>query len=651
MTQKKNRPGAGDANGAAIVDANNSSTSVLLGQDGDDLLCVPSMYDGRKELVDGCRNQEIAYDDLLDYAAIVCFDDFKDCMPFDEEDYGLIKHGVVELTNWCIDAYNEGHEDPLAGPGAKRSEQFPDLKQGAEAYRNISSMQPLQIANAIMMFNHAKCIDYDTGDEDDNFLVGVYQESGPKKGTYDVSDDTIVRMIHKYDKNIKNSDVEETVRKLRVNCRHVVPCNDPDLVAVNNGIYDYGNKMLMDFDPELVFLSKSHVDYVEGAPNPVIHNDDDGTDWDVVSWVHSLAPDDPEIENLLWQLLGAIIRPNVSWNKTAWLYSTLGNNGKGTLCTLMRNLCGPKTWASIPLKNFGREFMLGPLTHVSAVITDENDTGTYIDDAAALKSIITGDPFQLNRKFLAPISIVFRGFMVQCVNEMPRLRDKSESMYRRLLIVPFNNRFEGHERKYIKDDYLYRKEVLEYVLYHVLADTDYYELDAPKACLELLDEYRETNDPLRQFANEIFDKVTWTLLPNQFLYDLYRHWFQRNVPSGKSIGKNTFLKEIEPFASEHGWVQVGKKISADNRMDKPELLICEYDVTEWMNKFYRGTDPDVICMPDVTGKRYRGFVPVGAPSDADEAAEAAAQLTPADDAKGGDAGADTDSDSSNDDKE
>ncbi len=104
---------------------------------------------------------------------------------------------------------------------------------------------------------------------------------------------------------------------------------------------------------------------------------------------------------LLWEMLGASIRQGQSCNESAWLYSETGNNGKGTYCTLMRTLCGDDAWASVPLKALGEQFMLEPLMRVSAVITDENDTSTYLDDAAALKSIITGDPFLLNRKFKA----------------------------------------------------------------------------------------------------------------------------------------------------------------------------------------------------------------------------------------------------------
>ena len=122
--------------------------------------------------------------------------------------------------------------------------------------------------------------------------------------------------------------------------------------------------------------------------------------------MHSLS-DDPDIVNVLWEVLGAIVRPNVPWNKSAWFYSETGNNGKGTLCELMRQLCGDGSFASIPLSDMGKDFMLEPLTRATAIIVDENDVGTYIDKAANLKAIITNDAISINRKFKHAISYRF----------------------------------------------------------------------------------------------------------------------------------------------------------------------------------------------------------------------------------------------------
>ena len=107
--------------------------------------------------------------------------------------------------------------------------------------------------------------------------------------------------------------------------------------------------------------------------------------------------DNPDIIELFWQIVAASIRPNTRWNKSAWLYSETGNNGKGSLCALIRNVCGPGTHASIPISEFTKEFGLEPLLRISAIITDENDVGAFIDKAANLKACITNDVVLINR--------------------------------------------------------------------------------------------------------------------------------------------------------------------------------------------------------------------------------------------------------------
>ena len=121
----------------------------------------------------------------------------------------------------------------------------------------------------------------------------------------------------------------------------------------------------------------------------------------------------------------------------------------------------------------------------SAITADENDVGTYIDSAAKLKAAITGDTITINRKYLSHLKFKFKGVIIQCINELPRIRDRSDSFLRRILIVPMTKCFTGCERKYIKEDYLRRQEVLEYVLYKVL-NMDYDSLSEPQACRDLM---------------------------------------------------------------------------------------------------------------------------------------------------------------------
>lgn len=213
----------------------------------------------------------------------------------------------------------------------------------------------------------------------------------------------------------------------------------------------------------------------------------------------------------------------------------------------MRNLVGDGSHTSIPLSDFGKDFALEPLVRANAIIVDENDVGTFIDKAANLKSIVTNDVIQINRKYRMPIAYQFFGLMVQCLNEFPLVKDKSESFYRRQLFVPFSKSYTGMERKYIKGDYLQRQDVLEYVLWRVLhvagssTPGSYYELSEPDATQVVLGEYKETNDPVRSFWEEFKTEFVWALLPFPFLYDLYKSWFAKVSPSGAQSPASVLL--------------------------------------------------------------------------------------------------------------
>ena len=473
-------------------------------------------------------------------------------------------------------------------------------------------LSPFQIADIIAVRHPVALIPIAGRNSDREYcLLGLYQDTGDNMGLYDTSDEVIDELAESYCYEMTEFELKEMKRVLRRKAPCKTPTMEKNLIAVNNGIFDFDKKILLPFSSDYVFLSKCRVDYNVNAKNVVIHNPNDNTDWDVESWMQDLF-DDSEIVDLMWKILGAIVRPNVPWGKSAWFYSESGNNGKGTLCELMRQLCGENSYAAISLADMGKDFMLEPLIRAVAVIVDENDVGTYIDKAANLKAIITGDGVQINRKFKTPIAFQFHGFMVQCLNEMPRIKDKSDSFYRRQLFIPFTKCFTGAERKYIKQDYLKRRDVLEYVLWKVL-NMDYYELPIPKACQLALEEYKEFNDPLRQFVNEIFPELQWDLLPFQFLYDLYVSWYRKTVGNREVLGRQTFMKSLLLLVEQlPDWKceDKTKSISSVGKMNRPEPLIDEYDLKDWMNPMYMSSaDVSKKCIP-LLKVNYRGIVRV-----------------------------------------
>lgn len=457
--------------------------------------------------------------------------------------------------------------------------------KGSRAYQTLRTLTPAVIADCMLKRNRIVRIMLSDKNTDPNYdVLAVYMDHGPDNGIY-VTDEVSIRVLaREYNYSISPKELDHVIDMLKDNAPRVMVSTNRDLIAVNNGIFDYKTKTLLPFTPEIVFTAKSAVNYNENAVNPVIHNDADGTDWDIESWMVDLN-DDPEIVALLWEILSAIIRPNVAWDKTAWFLSEVGNNGKGTLLTLMRNLCGERAWTSISVADFGKDFHLEPLIRTNAVLVDENDVGEYVDKAANLKAVITNDVLLINRKGKTPIAYQFRGFMVQCVNDTPKFRDKSGSLYRRQLIIPFDKSFTGAERKYIKQDYMHRTEVLEYVLHKVL-NGNFYELSEPKAIRIALREYKIENDPIRAFAEEFLDQLVWDLLPWKFLYALYRAWLSKEQPSSRPLGSNKFIKHFTLILQEdldYGWTVTPAAVRTKNRILGEEPLAVEYNLDQWFD--------------------------------------------------------------------
>ena len=194
---------------------------------------------------------------------------------------------------------------------------------------------------------------------------------------------------------------------------------------------------------------------------------------------------------------------------------------------------------------------------------------------------------------------------------MPRVRDKSDSFFRRQLFIPFTKCFTGAERKYIKQDYLHRKEVLEYVMFRVL-NMNYYEFDVPEVCKTALEEYKEFNDPVRQFMADIMPELQWDLVPFTFLYDLYKAWYKKNIGQDKSSfkSKQMFMKDILMILPSYtDWVcpDKSKVYKPGDKMDKPEWLIDEYQLEDWYSKTYKGNDLSKKCCPSLKST-YAGII-------------------------------------------
>ena len=449
--------------------------------------------------------------------------------------------------------------------------------------------------------------------EEDRDLLAFYD---PDDGIYGTGERRLKKLIREYDAEIRIKGVKEVIDILETYAERREQNNKPYLVAVDNGIFNTKTMELMPFSPKYVFLSKCRVGY-NAAAKPVEITNPDGTIWTVDGWIEDMMDGDQEKINSVWESIAATVKPLINWRKNIYYYSQEGNNGKGTICKLIKNLIGEDSYLPVALEDLDKQFYLETLPGTQAIINDENNVGEYIDKSANAKRIATKDPLLITRKNKTAVVMVYNGVMIQCINSLPRTKDKTESKGRRDLYIHFTKSYTGKENKLIQDEYIKRKDVLEYVLKRVLAMTNT-ELHITESSRRLAEQASIMNSSVKAFWVEMSSQFAWGMLPLAFAYDLYAAWYKRNYPGAKAVGKETFIEELQHIiAKDDEWEMPpkrwnGKKedwpqIRTGNRMDGPEPLIFEYGLQRWRSPTYIGPDIMKMCCPKLA-VHYRGAI-------------------------------------------
>jgi poxvirus D5 protein-like len=443
-------------------------------------------------------------------------------------------------------------------------------------------------------------------------IVHIYDfdETSPTYGLYVPAQDLMMDIIFAAaeDEDVKfHRRIYETMIQTIPNVNET---SDANRIFVKNGIFNKETKQLEPFTQNEYRLAKIQTNYNPNASSPTITMPD-GLSWSFDMWLDELVDHDPDRLTQMWQIITAALNPGRVYNKCVIFYSRQGNNGKGTLGQVLKNIIGDGLYSSVNIKNFGVRFRTQQLLGKIVNIADENPVGAYIDGTDEFKAAITGDDIQIEAKGKDAYPMQVRMLNIQMLNGTLLTRDKSNSIYRRLLIVPFTHTFTGCERPYIKHDYMDRNDVKEYILKRALESPVITEFITTKENDEALYKTKLENNTVIEFLDEFLPQFKWDALPPKFLYELYKSWMSKDNANGKPVKKSVFIEYATDFFNDtNEWnirLAQGDKITVGQRMDADEPLITEYNLTDYMDPSYKGSDAR-IKRAFTRPKTIRGFV-------------------------------------------
>lgn len=157
--------------------------------------------------------------------------------------------------------------------------------------------------------------------------------------------------------------------------------------------------------------------------------DPEATAEQFAAFVKSVLPDD-DVRSLVQEYIGYSLMSDTRYQKAQmWLGG--GSNGKGTLAQIVSALHSKVCAISLDdLSGFGLAGMVG----ASLLYADE--TPSRVDEQR-IKTLISGDLVQVDRKYRDPLSLRPTGKFICCANAVPSVSDQSYGFWRRWHVIPF----------------------------------------------------------------------------------------------------------------------------------------------------------------------------------------------------------------------
>ena len=369
-----------------------------------------------------------------------------------------------------------------------------------------------------------------------NNQLHVYRD-----GSYVTGYKQIEKIMIKSIPNLKKTQRREVIDYMELIAETLKP-SDARYIAFRNGVYNVMEKRLIPFTPNLVITNKIDWDYNPNAYSELA---------DTV--LNRLACNDREIRLLLEECIGYCFYRRNERGK-AFILTGTKSNGKSTFLDCIKTILGADNISALELKELGDRFssamMFGKLANLSDDIADDFLQGSQI---STFKKVVTGNRIKAERKGQDPFEFEPYVKIIASANDIPRTKDRTGAVLRRLVIIPFNASFEAKlpdgspnpnydpEIKYR----LFEQESIEYFIrggiegvQRVLTTDRFTE---PETVTEDLKGYEEENNPILGFLEQTeLDEVENEPTPN--VYKLYQVYCAEN--GFNPMGANEFTKQI-----------------------------------------------------------------------------------------------------------
>lgn len=273
---------------------------------------------------------------------------------------------------------------------------------------------------------------------------------------------------------------------------------DARYIAFKNGILDITTDSLLDFTPDIIVTNKIPYNYNPEAKSEIIDKTLD-----------KLACKNKSVRMLLEECAGYMLFRKSELGKA---FILLGDheNGKSTFLQVCQQMLGDENVSSLEMQEIGEKFntamLAGKLANIGDDISDDFMRGR---DISLFKKVVTGNRIKGELKGQQPFEFEPYAKLIFSANSIPRTKDMTGAVLRRLIIIPFRATFSKNDPDY--DPWIKYKlcepAALEYMLYlgvqalkRVIINKQFTDCEIVE---QELRDYELENNPVLSFVDDL----------------------------------------------------------------------------------------------------------------------------------------------------
>lgn len=334
-------------------------------------------------------------------------------------------------------------------------------------------------------------------------------------------------------------------------------------INLKNGVYNLETQQLEPHQRELYMTSQLDLEYDPKATCPT---------WEAFLdqvLVDPRRDNDPDfaLQSVVQQAFGYSLTANTDHRVSFWLVGASGT-GKSTLLNVLIELAGD-SHASIDLEFLTKnEYQFAHLPGKRLVTFTEPSSGTKLEDGA-YKRLVSQDMLTGRHPHGRPFEFVGEFKVWGAMNELPRVTDRSDAVYNRVIIIPMNRVVPAEEKDTRLIDKLRAEKagIFNWALEGLRNLTQSGAFDKSNAVDRARDEWRIENDTEAAFVEDMCDIGGDYETAARSLYDSYKDWCRQNgyyTKSERSVARDWLRLGATKRRTSKGVVYSGIQIKQIN---------------------------------------------------------------------------------------